>query len=255
LTGPVASPTTGIIPPSHQLTGPVASPTAGIIPPSHQLTGPVASPTTGIIPPSHQLTGPVANGSTPVDGLRPIDESILPSTRRVETDTLTWNEIRSEAAGLGLTTQELSALWKNYKIENNITTPSQSARARVGASNSQLNSAWRLDLYHHWEMKGLARQTPNGWDFFDVKSNQWLPASEFDLGHKVAAVEFYQLIRNKPVDEQRRLMRTFMRDFDNYRPELSPDNRSAGASLGITYDGANPGYKYGESSRVPIESP
>lgn len=235
-------------------TGSVTTPDSQIIPPSHQLTGPVTTPDSQIIPPSHQLPGPVDNQAGHIDGLSPIDDTLVPSVGQSSTQHLSWNDLRREAAGLGLSTAEISALWKNYKIESGITSPTQSARARVGASNSQLTKAWRQDLYHHWEMKGLARQSPGGWEFFDVKSNQWLPAADFDLGHKVAAVEFYQLIRNKPLDQQKRLMHTFMRDFNNYRPELSGDNRSSGASLGITYDGANPGYKYGEGSRMSLDT-
>lgn len=198
---------------------------------------------------------PVPASEAKPDGLSVMDESMLPSTNAVDTPTLTWNDIQTQAKGLGLSTEEVSALWKNYKIENGIPVKKQSARARVGASNSQLTSAWKQDLYYYWEMKGLARQTPSGaWEFLDIHSNKWLPASHFDLGHKVAAVEFYQLIRTRPLAEQKRLMYTFMRNFDNYRPELSSANRSAGASLGITYDGPNPGYRYGESSRMPIEN-
>jgi hypothetical protein len=149
------------------------------------------------------------------------------------------------------TAGNLLALW-NSRWQR-VDPMSKDDRKRLGY-NIPSDKGFEAALYDHWKERGLAKKLPDGsWELFDIMRDTWFPKSMIDRGHVLGCVEHNQMMVQRfgseatrtPADERRRqqIVKTFMRDLDNYLPQLDEANR--GAKTPWTYRGTYPDFRIG----------
>lgn len=132
---------------------------------------------------------------------------------------------------------------------------SQDARRRYGYV-IPTDAGFKTDLYDHWEKRELARRLPDGsWEMFDPVRAEWLPESEIHKGHIMPCVDHHLMLVKRlgddatrtPANEslRKQIVKTFMRNVENYVPVFAPRNTREGRESPWTYEGDHPDFRVG----------